>query len=121
MPSKLAAFLAALAFISSVAPAIATPLQCSDKAIVDFVNAGLNTNATWGDDGKPANSKGPLRIVGIPRSVSSTKRTLVCDVQVRHSDPTNGAVEFLTARLTVKLRPNGSILNAGMIFLESSR
>jgi hypothetical protein len=121
MTPKIAAFLVGLTIAFSAVPALAAPLQCGDKAIVDFVNAGLRTNATWGDTGKPANSKGPLRIVGVPRAVSATKRTLVCDVRVRHSDPSSGGFEFLTARLTVRLRSDGGVLDAGMIFLEGSR
>jgi len=121
MSPRLLACLAGFAFVLSAAPALATPLQCTDRAVVDFVNTGLKTNAYWGDTGKPGTSKGPLQVVGIPKSVSATKRTLVCDVRVRHSDPSNGAVEFLTARLTVRLRPNGNVLDASMIFLESSR
>jgi hypothetical protein len=121
MMPKLIAFLAAFILTLNAAPALARPLQCGDQVIVDFVNTGLRTNATWGDDGKPATSKGPLRIVGIPVNVQATKHTLVCDVRVHHSDPTTGGVETLTARLTVNLHKDGSILDASMIFLQSSR
>jgi hypothetical protein len=52
---------------------------------------------------------------------ASHKNSLICDISVRHADPSTGGVERLTARLTVKLRRDGSILNASMTFLESSR
>jgi hypothetical protein len=117
---KLVALSAALAATLSVAPALAAPLQCSDNTVIGFVNSGLNTNATWGN-GARADSKGTLRIVGTPHTELARKNILVCGIHIVHTDPTNGAKENLRARLTVNLRRDGSVLNASMKFLESSR
>lgn len=116
---KLVAVFAALAIIG-VAPAAAARLKCSDKAVIDFVNQGLNANATW-DNGDAANSKGALRVVGTPRTESSKKNLLVCGIKIHHTGRTNGATEVLRARLTVSLGPDGSVSNADIKFLEGSK
>lgn len=116
---KLVALFAAFAAMS-IAPATAARLKCNDKTVIDFVNNGLNTNGTW-ENGDAANSKGALRIEGTPRTESSKKNLLVCGIRIHHTDRTNGATEILRARLWVSLGRDGSISNADIKFLESSK
>lgn len=116
---KLAALLVAFATIGT-APATAAPLRCDDKKIIEFVNKGINSNATW-ENGDAANSKGALRIVGKPRTEQAKKNLLVCGIQIHHTDRSNGATEVLRARLWVSLNRDGSISNADIKFLEGSK
>lgn len=121
---KLVAVFAAFA-TTSVAPATAARVKCDDSAVIAFVNNGLNTNATF-DNGEAGNSKGPLRIVGTPRTESAKKNLLVCGIRIQHtyptsSYPTSGTTEILRARLWVHLNRDGSVSNADIKFLESSK
>lgn len=109
----------------SVAPATAARLKCSDRALVDHVNNGLVTNGSW-ENGEAANSKGTLRIVGTPKTESASKHQLVCGIRIQHtypisSFPTSGTTEILRARLWVNLQRDGTIGDAQIKFLESSK
>ncbi|SCM75389.1 exported hypothetical protein [uncultured Pleomorphomonas sp.] len=122
---KFVALLAAFATMS-VAPATAARLKCSDRAVVDHINESLNTTATWEEDGEAGNSKGLLRIVGTPKTESTKKNQLVCGIRIQHifpisSFPTSGTTEILRARLWVNLQRDGTIGDARLIFLESSK
>ncbi len=110
----------------SIAPATAARLKCSDRAIVDHVNESFNTTGTWRDSGKAGNSRGPLRIVGTPKTESTNRNQLVCGIRIQHtfpvSDfPSSGTTEILRARLWVNLQRDGTIGDAEIKFLESSK
>lgn len=121
---KLVAVLAAFATVS-VAPAMAARLKCSDRAVVDHVNESLKTTATF-ENGEASNSKGPLRIVGTPKTESTKKNQLICGIRIQHtfpisSFPTSGTTEILRARLWVNLQRDGTIKDADIKLLEGSK
>lgn len=122
---KLVAVLVAFATMGIV-PATAARLKCSDRTIVDYINKSLDTTATWSDTGEAGNSKGRLQIVGTPKTESTKKNQLVCAIKIQHTFPisnfpTSGTNEVLRARLWVNLHRDGTMADADIKFLESSK
>lgn len=110
---KRTTFAMVLSLMLATSPALAGPVTCGDKATVGWVNQAIGGYFNGGIVGK-------LKVTSVKGTVSTSAAKLVCKVRVRHTF-LNEDVEFLDAHLILNLKPDGSVRDADLLFLEGSK